>query len=143
MRKLTTLRVTDVRDREVMGWLRDAAVDGWASSRDVVDSVGRSAWADPDTAHRMVAIRFSWLWRYGALYREHLTDERGELRFRKNGQPFYGQRWSLTDIGQRWLDGSLNAAQIQNELDAEYEGADEELRALIRRAFRYTAQTRS
>ena len=104
-----TLRVTDFRDREFLAACLDAADgDGWFDSRAVAEQLGLKG-----VTNRHVSNRCSWLWRYGVLEREHLVDQHGNLIYVAGdpGRPKWGQRWHLTELGERYLSKHLLAHQ--------------------------------
>jgi hypothetical protein len=104
------LTIDDMSDREFLLILDDCADDdGWADSQliaDVMDLAGR----------RIASSRLSWLARYGAVEREHERDATGKLRYRRNGVPFYTQRWRMTERGEAMALGRLRA-QTRQSLD--------------------------
>lgn len=75
-----------------------------------------------DDPHRSVAVRLSWLVRYGAVEREHERDATGNLRYRRNGKPFHTQRWGLTPLGLAMAVGKLTKAQ-ERSLEGLNEGS--------------------
>jgi hypothetical protein len=109
------LTLLDISDREVLLIVRDLAAqtaDGYVSSADmaeVMDLIG-------DHPNRTVAVRLSWLARFGAVEREYLRDANGQIRERRNGKLMYTQRWRLTDLGLAMAVGKLTKTQ-QKTLD--------------------------
>jgi len=106
------LRVTDFSDREFLALcIEEIDAEGWFDAAAVV--------AKPELAglegveRRHVSSRCSWLWRYGVLEREHLWDEHGNPRFIAGDpeRPKWGQRWRLTELGERYAGGHLTQRQ--------------------------------
>lgn len=116
---LESLRLLDLSDREVLLVVRDVADgDGWAWAYDVGERLG----VVESHRRRAAAQRLSWLARFGAVEREHLSDEHGNLMYvtRQGTQrPKYGQRWRLTDIGELLALGKLRAAESRLLDDAD------------------------
>jgi hypothetical protein len=56
---------------------------------------------------RIASTRLSWLRRYGAVEREHVRDDNGNLRYHRNGKPMHTQRWKLTELGEQLAYGQL------------------------------------
>ena len=105
----STLRVTDFSDREFLMLCVEASEgDGWFDAGEVVKAEELKG-----LERKNVAQRCSWLWRYGVLEREHLTDEHGNLLFiaKDPGRPKWGQRWRLTELGERFIGGYLTTRQ--------------------------------
>jgi hypothetical protein len=99
------LRLEDLSDREFLLILADVTdADGWADSQQVAERLDL-------TERRVASSRLSWLQRWGAVEREHERDEHGSIRYRRNGKPFYTQRWRLTPIGEDMATGRLRKAQ--------------------------------
>lgn len=112
---LDHLRLQDLSDREVLLIVMDVAdADGWAWAYDVGGQIGLVE----EHRRRGAAQRLSWMVRYGAVEREHLADEHGNLRYINDdtGRPKYGQRWRLTELGEEIAMGQLRAPQ-QRALD--------------------------
>jgi hypothetical protein len=98
---LESLRITDFSDREFLLVVADHLQDdGWAESIDVARALGFEN-------RRFAAQRFAWLARYGAVEREHLRDETGNIRWHRSGKPMHTQRWRLTELGQAVAYGKL------------------------------------
>jgi hypothetical protein len=99
------LTLLDLSDREFLLVVLDCEQeDGWTDSQDVANAL--------DVERRAsVSSRLSWLVRWGVVEREHERDENGNIRVRRNGQPFYTQRWRLTGIGQDMATGRLRKSQ--------------------------------
>jgi hypothetical protein len=109
-RVLSTLKLEDYSDRELLLIIDDlAGEDGWVFAVDVGERLGMAE----EHRKRAPATRLSWLVRYGAVEREHLADEYGNLRYIRGdpGRPKYGQRWRLTERGRQIALGKLSAAQ--------------------------------
>jgi hypothetical protein len=115
---LTSLTLLDLSDRELLLVMRDVADgQGWASAVDIADQLGLQT----DKPHRSVAVRLSWLKRYGAVEREHERDDHGKLLYRGD-KPVYTQRWKMTPIGLQLATGKLTKTQ-QNTLDRLQDGS--------------------
>lgn len=110
---LTSLTLLDLSDRELLLVMRDVADGvGWASAHDIADQLGLQT----DKPHRSVAVRLSWLKRYGAVEREHERDpDTGRLLYRGD-KPVYTQRWKMTPTGLALAVGKLTKTQ-QASLD--------------------------
>lgn len=95
MASLEHLRLGDLSDREILLTLRDVADDdGYAYAQDIADGLSMGG----DHPHRSVAVRLSWLRRYGAVDREFPgTYKQG--------------RWRLTPTGSELAMGTLKASQ--------------------------------
>ena len=105
---LESLRVVDFSDRELLLILNDVADgDGWAYAQDMANRIN----LDHEHPNRSVASRLSWLVRFGAVEREHLSDEHGNLMWTRSGRPKYGQRWRLTPIGRTYALATLTKAE--------------------------------
>jgi hypothetical protein len=107
---LESLRLEDCSDREVLLVIRDLAAEdseGWVLAYDVGERLG----IDEKVRKRAAAQRMTWLRRYGALIREYLTNEHGEIKYDPHGNPRWGQRWALTDIGLELALGNLKSQQ--------------------------------
>jgi hypothetical protein len=103
-----SLTLLDLSDRELLLLLRDAADGtGFADARDIAARLDLTG----DHPHRSVAVRLSWLVRYGAVEREHARDERGNIRYHRNGKAMTTQRWGLTDLGLAMATGKLTKSQ--------------------------------
>jgi hypothetical protein len=107
---LETLRLEDLSDREVLLVIADLAgedADGWVLAYDVGERLGIAE----TKRKRAASSRMSWLRRYGALEREYLTTEHGEIKYDTKGNPRWGQRWRLTVAGHEIAMGNLRAGQ--------------------------------
>jgi len=105
---LTSLRLEDYSDREVLLILQDlAGPDGWADSLEVAERVGLQT----EHPRRTAASRLSWLQRYGAVEREFARDAEGNIRLRRDGKAVHTQRWRLTDRGRLLAMGALTTRQ--------------------------------
>jgi hypothetical protein len=102
---LDRLRIEDFSDREFLLIVADVAAeeDGWADSEQVAQRMDLST-------RRLASSRLSWLRRYGAVEREHVRDEAGNIRYHRNGKPMHTQRWRLTAAGQMVAFGKLRKA---------------------------------
>ena len=102
---LKSLTIEDLSDREFLLVVLDVAeADGWADSDHVRLQL--------DMPKRFNASsRLSWLQRFGAVEREHERDEKGNIRYRKDGKPRYTQRWRVTEIGEALAYGTLGKRQ--------------------------------
>lgn len=105
---LTSLTLLDLSDRELLLILRDVADGGgWATAVDIAERLGLQG----EHPHRSVAVRLSWLKRYGAVEREHERHpETGVLLYRGE-KPVYTQRWKMTDVGLQMAAGKLTKTQ--------------------------------
>lgn len=108
------LTLLDISDREMLLIVRDlaATTDGYISSAEMAEHMGIIG----DHPNRTVAVRLSWLARFGAVEREHLQDAQGNIRYHRNGKVMTTQRWKLTDLGLAMATGKLNKTQ-QRTLD--------------------------
>lgn len=105
---LTSLKLADLSDRELLLVLRDVADgDGFASAIDVAERLGVKG----EHPHRSVAVRLSWLKRYGAVEREHERDPQTGVLLYRGTKPVYTQRWKMTDVGFRMATGKLSKSQ--------------------------------
>lgn len=97
-----SLRLYDYSDRELVAIIDDVAdEEGWASRKNIGQTIFPFvAWDEGSdrTKHvlRCVAIRLAWLRRYGVLEKRLTAGE---------------SEWTLTEDGQRFLQGRLNAAE--------------------------------
>lgn len=116
------LRLEDLSDREFLLVLSDVAEDdGWSDSQAVADALDLKE-------RRTASSRLSWLQRWGVVDREHERDESGNIRIRRNGKPFYTQRWRLTNIGWDLATGKLR----KNQEDALSKARDGDILVLTR-----------
>lgn len=108
------LRLEDLSDREFLLIVADVAAEdgGWADSLQIADRIGISG----EHPRRTVAVRLSWLARWGAVQREHARDESGNLRYHRDGRVMHTQRWQLTGIGHDLAVGELRKG-LANALD--------------------------
>jgi hypothetical protein len=114
-----SLSIAEFSDREFLLIVQEAEdADGWSSSHEVAKRVSGLETAEP---HRSVANRLSWLWRFGAVEREYVRDEHGQLVLTRGGKPKLTQRWKLSPLGEAMANGQLRAAQ-QRSLEAMNEG---------------------
>jgi len=107
------LRLEDLSDREILLMIADVADgDGFA------DSLAIATRLDIGGAHprRTVAVRLSWLARWGAVQREHERDEKGNIRYTRDGKVRHTQRWGLTPIGWQVASGELRKG-LENALE--------------------------
>jgi hypothetical protein len=142
---LERLRIEDFSDREFLLVMLDVADnDGWTDSDALKERL--------DLSKRAIASsRLSWLYRYGAVEREHERDDAGNIRYYKNGRPRYTQRWRMTDVGYDLAAGRLRKRQAES-LDKIEDAqmlevmawvtdrarhADDTVWQLIRREYRY------
>ena len=150
-RVLTSLRIDDYSDRELLLIVRDLGKtdpDQWVLSIDIAERLG----IESQRPKQVVGSRMSWLQRYGALEREHLRDEYGNLRFKTNGKPVYAQRWRLTERGKELAVGKLTKrdqdqlAKVTSDerlllvtrfLTQRQRATDDTARTLMRREWRY------
>ena len=148
-RVLTSLRIVDYSDRELLLVVRDLGeADGWVTSQEIAERLQIES-ARPK---QVVGSRMSWLQRYGALEREHLRDAFGNLRYRGNGKPVYTQRWRLTSRGEQLAAGNLTKRDqevlgritsddhlllVTRYLTQRQRSTDDTARTLMRREWRY------
>lgn len=86
------LRLEEFSDPELLAALVEHSDErGQISSLELADSLGLSGLKHP---RQNVAIRLSWLKRYGVLYRDDKT-----------------HKWGLTPIGETLVNGNLRAAE--------------------------------
>lgn len=99
---IDSLRIEDFSDREFLLIVADVASeeDGWADSEQVAQRMDLKT-------RRLASSRLAWLRRYGAVEREHVRDEHGNIRYHRNGKPMHTQRWRLTAAGQALAYGRL------------------------------------
>lgn len=100
---IDSLRIEDFSDREFLLIVADVVAEtgeGWADSDEVARRMDLSS-------RRLASSRLSWLRRYGAVEREHVRDEHGNIRYHRNGKPMHTQRWRLTDLGEAMAFGKL------------------------------------
>lgn len=118
--------IEDYSDRELMLIIDDAAQqmqDEWVFAHQVHDRLNLE-WVEL----RSVSVRLSWLVRYGAVEREHLRDQHGNLLYTRAGNVRLGQRWRLTGTGKALAKGTLTAAQRRA-----FEGITEEQLLVVAR----------
>lgn len=109
------LRLEDLSDREVLLIVADAC----GSNGDFADSLDIAARLDVGGEHprRTVAVRLSWLARWGAVEREHARDpDTGQLRYHRDGKVMHTQRWRLTASGWAVASGEMRKG-LTNQLD--------------------------
>src|SRR5262245_7329546 len=106
---LEHLRLADLSDREVLMAMLDLTDDpeSYVNSDDVAKQLGMKG----DRAKQCVAIRLSWMSRYGAVERELLYDENRNPIVTRAGDHKRGQGWRPTEVGEAIADGSLKANQ--------------------------------
>src|SRR3954470_12654056 len=99
---LDRLTIEDFSDREFLLIVADVSSeeDGWADSEQVAQRMDLKT-------RRLASSRLSWLRRYGAVEREHVRDETGDIRYPRNGKPMHTQRWRLTTAGEALAYGRL------------------------------------
>src|SRR3954470_16747863 len=102
---IDSLRIEDFSDREFLLIVADVASedDGWADSEQVAQRMDLST-------RRLASSRLSWLRRYGAVEREHVRDEAGNIRYHRNGKPMHTQRWRRTPAGEMMAFGQFRKA---------------------------------
>jgi hypothetical protein len=87
-----SLRLEEFSDRELLYALEEHADDdGTVSSRELAEGLGLTGMKNP---HQNIAIRLSWLKRYGVVYRDQETG-----------------RWGLTPVGETLMHSNLRAAE--------------------------------
>jgi hypothetical protein len=115
---LQGLRLADMSDREVLLVVHDLEDnDGWVLAFDVGMRLG----IVEEHAKRAAAQRMTWLRRYGALEREVKTDHKGDIIYDPKGNPRWGQRWRLTEVGRVIALGTLRRTHV-NALDTIHDG---------------------
>lgn len=100
-----SLTLEEFSDRELLFALEENLDgDGLVSSADLVEAMGLASSKDLKHPTQNVAIRLSWLKRYGVVMRDPQT-----------------KRWGLTAAGFRLMHGSLRAAErrMLDDLDDE------------------------
>jgi DNA-binding transcriptional ArsR family regulator len=106
--QLTSLKLLDLSDRELLLVLRDVADgEGYAAAADIAERLGLGG----DHPHRSVSVRLSWLKRYGAVEREHERDAKTGALLYRGTKPVYTQRWKMNDIGLAMATGTLTKTQ--------------------------------
>lgn len=135
-----SLTLEDFSDRELLFALEENAdSDGLVSSAALAEGLGLTSSSSLKHPHQNVAVRLSWLKRYGVVHRDDET-----------------KRWGLTMVGYRLLHGSLRAAERRalDELDDErlfaamealrssYSRAGGEAATMAARHWRYTLAER-
>jgi len=100
------LRLEDLSDREVLLVVADVAGESDGGFADALDIAARLD-IGGEYPRRTVAVRLSWLARWGALQREHERDEGGNIRYKRDGAVKYTQRWGLTPVGWQVASGEL------------------------------------
>jgi hypothetical protein len=148
------LTLLDISDREMLLIVRDltAQSDGYVSSAEMAEHMDLIG----DHPNRTVAVRLSWLARYGAVEREYVRDTTGNIRVHRNGKLMHTQRWRLTDLGLAMATGKLTKSQ-QKTLDnlgdgqmlmtmrwltQRVVGSDAQVGKLMDREYRYGVQRR-
>ena len=127
---MASLKLEDFSDRELLFAFEDHAdEDGLVTSQGLAEGLGLN-----EAPTRNVAIRLSWLKRYGVVYRDQDANA-----------------WGLTEIGRRVLHGGLTTAQrralgnvddddlfaIMSEVGGKIMGAHAEAAILTERQWRY------
>jgi hypothetical protein len=100
---LDSLKIEDFSDREFLLIVADVITEsgeGWADSDEVARRMDLAS-------RRLASSRLAWLRRYGAVEREHVRDEHGNIRYHRNGKPMHTQRWRLTSVGEAVAFGKL------------------------------------
>lgn len=99
MGELTSLRIVDYTDRELLHILNDVAdEEGWASSEVLANAIGiKPRGKDPRGPRRCVAMRFAWMARYGWVRRDPTNT-----------------MWRLTKDGEELISGKLRPALKQS-----------------------------
>lgn len=131
------LTLEEFSDRELLFALEEHSdAEGLVSSLELAEGLGLSGLKHP---RQNVAIRLSWLKRYGVVYREQETG-----------------RWGLTPIGERIMHGSLRAAErravadldegrlyaIMTAISGSMLNAHDEAATMAARQWRYTLAER-
>lgn len=119
-----SLRLIDLSDREfllILADLIEEGGEGWVDSADIAIRLDL-------TERKVASSRLSWLARWGAVEREHRQDDRGNIRYHRNGKVMHTQRWRLTSIG--W---QLASGDIRKGTRAALEKADDGQMLLITR----------
>lgn len=105
------LRLAEFSDRELLYALEDVcrvSEGGWASARDVAAHIG----LDGEDPHRPVAQRLRWQQTWGAVEREFVRDENGNIRYHRSGKPMYSQNWRLSEEGRALIFGHLRKGDM-------------------------------
>lgn len=90
-----SLKLEEFSDRELLfAFEEHADAEGTITSHELADGLGLVASDGLKHPHQNVAVRLSWLKRYGVLYRDPAT-----------------ARWGLTPAGHRVIHGGLKAGQ--------------------------------
>lgn len=118
---MPSLKLEDYADHELLALFHDNSDgSGFATSADVAEQLGHAG-QDLKRATQNVAIRFSWLKRYGVMARAETTREIDGRTRRVHG-------WRLTPVGEQLVTSSLRKAQA----DAIEALGEERLMALAR-----------
>lgn len=105
---LDHLRLEDMSDREVLLIMLDLSdSEGYVEPMDVAERLDVRG----EHPRRVITARLAWLKRWGAVEREHETDEHGNIVRKRSGEPRTTQRYRLTAIGWDMANGQLRAAQ--------------------------------
>ena len=137
---MASLKLEDFSDRELLYALEEHADgDGLCSSQELAEGLGLGKASGLKHPNQNVAIRLSWLKRYGVVYRDEES-----------------KRWGLTPVGQRILHSKLKAAErraledldpekllvVMKEIGATMLTAGDEAMTMATRDFRYTTAAR-
>ena len=151
---LKSLKLMEFSDRELLLILNDVADhEGYASAVEVAAKLH----LDHPRPHQCVSVRFSWLARYGALEREHMRDEHGNLMWTGRGLPRHTQRWRMTAMGRAMAVGALTKTQeaqlgrigddrmlmLTRYLSQRARSADPVAAKLVEREWRYSTGSRT
>ena len=135
-----SLTLEDFSDRELLFALEEHSDgEGTISSHELSDGLGLQPQNGLKHPHMNVAIRLSWLKRYGVVARNDET-----------------RRWFLTPVGSRLMHGSLKAGErrLMDDLDEDrlfaameslgqrMVGAHDEAATMVARHWRYTLAER-
>ena len=135
-----SLTLEEFSDRELLFALEEASdSNGQVSSLALAEALGLQAREGLKHPQQNIAVRLSWLKRYGVVYRDQDSG-----------------RWGLTDIGSRIVHGSISAGQrrmladldedrlyaVMQELSRSMVRAHDEAATMTARHWRYTLAER-
>lgn len=133
-----SLKLEEFSDRELLFALEEFADDeGMATSQAIADGLGFQPSPGLQHPHQNIAIRLSWLKRYGIVIRE-------------------GRRWGLTDTGHRLMHGRLRASErrvldnldgdrlyaVMQEIGSHMLTTEDEAATMVHRAWRHSMAQR-
>ena len=139
-----SLTLEEFSDRELLfAFEEHADGDGTISSHELADGLGLRPSDNGNGGlkhpHQNIAVRLTWLKRYGVLYRDPQT-----------------KRWAMTEVGARMMHGKLRAAErrivgdvdedrlyaVMSEIGRSVLTAHDEAATMVARHWRYTMAER-